>query len=77
MSKFSKKHHTSNKCFKSYIEKTPHFLQHTELTLKEFESAFSSLKIDKSPGYDDISSNIIHKCYEEIKQTFSTFSITQ
>ena len=25
------------------------------------------LKIDKSPGYDDISSNIIHKCYEEIK----------
>ena len=58
----------SNKCYKSYVQSTPSWLNSTELTYDEFETAFLSQKINKSPGYDGISSNIIQKCYSVINE---------
>ena len=58
----------SNKCYKSYVQSTPSSLNSTELTYDEFETAFLSQKINKSPGYDGISSNIIQKCYSVINE---------
>ncbi|XP_065665520.1 uncharacterized protein LOC136086946 [Hydra vulgaris] len=46
--------------FKTYLNSTNNnFLCDSELTLKEIKEAFSSLKINKSPGFDGIFSNIV------------------
>ena len=34
--------------------------------INEIKTAFTSLKANKSPGYDDISVNIVKKCFNEI-----------
>ena len=35
-------------------------------TINELKEAFFSLKTKKSPGYDDISSNVIKNCFSEL-----------
>ena len=65
----------SKNSFTSYIKSKPSYFEHTELTMKELDLAFSVLKTNKSPGYDDISSNVIRNCYENIKPVlFHIFS---
>ena len=36
------------------------------LTINEVKEAFFSLKINKSPGYDEISFNVIKNCFSEL-----------
>ena len=65
----------SKNSFTSYIKSKPSYLEHTKLTMKVLDLAFFVLKTNKSPGYDDISSNVIHNCYENIKPVlFHIFS---
>jgi len=46
--------------FNTYLNSAnKNLLCDSELTLKEIDEAFSSLKINKSPGFDGISSNIV------------------
>ena len=40
---------------------------HHDLTLKEFETAYKSLKRNKASGIDDINSNIVLDFFEELK----------
>ena len=37
-----------------------------KLSMNELKDAFFSLKINKSPGYDDISFNVIKKCFSSL-----------
>ena len=55
------------KPFASYLSKTQHYIQNTNLTFSELETAYFSVNKNKAPGYDDISSNVILNCYNEIK----------
>ena len=36
------------------------------LSIHELKDAFFSLKINKSPGHDDVSFNVIKKCFSEL-----------
>ena len=38
-------------------------MQSDPLTINELKDAFFSLKSNKSPGYDDISFDVIKKCF--------------
>ena len=38
------------------------------ITINELKEAFFSLKTCKSPGYDEISSNVIIKCFSELNE---------
>ena len=53
--------------FKSYINKPDSVMERKQLLMKELKDAFFSLKINKkkkkSPGYDDISFNVLEKCF--------------
>ena len=39
-----------------------------ELTVNKLKDAFFSLKLNKSPGYDDVSFNAIKKCLESLQK---------
>ena len=41
-------------------------LQNNNLSIEEFEKAFSSIKINKASGFDDISSNMVKMSYKEL-----------
>ena len=48
--------------FKYFVNKS-YFVKETKpLSMNELKDAFYSLKSNKSPGYDDISYNVIKKC---------------
>ena len=65
----------SKNSFRSYIKSKPSYLEHTGLTMKELDLEFFCIK--NYPGYDDINSNVIHNCYENIKPVlFHIFSIS-
>ena len=42
-------------------------MENSELTLKKLQEAFSSLKPNKSMGYDEISINVVKKIYDLIE----------
>ena len=50
-----------------YISPVDTHINHHDLTLKEFETAYKSLKRNKASGIDDINSNIVLDFYEELK----------
>ena len=54
---------TSNKSFNEYIEKHGTTQPEKVISVNEFKDAFFSLKINKSAGYDDISFNVVKKCF--------------
>ena len=56
-----------NKDFKSYLKENEILLSEYDVSEKELEDAFCSLKINKSPGFDDISSNVVKNAYHIIK----------
>ena len=49
--------------FASFIEKCNSTQAESTLTVNELKEAFFSLKINKSPGYDDISFNVVRNCF--------------
>ena len=54
------------KTFESYINKPDSIMKTKQLSINELEDAFFSLKINKSPVYDDISFNIVKKCFSSL-----------
>ena len=61
--------------FESYINKPGSIMETKQLLMNELKDAFFSLKINKSPGYDDISFNAFKKCFislcEPLKYLFN------
>ena len=45
---------SSEKHFSEYLKESNVTLEKTNFTIKEFEIAFQSIKINKAPGFDDI-----------------------
>ena len=56
----------SEKHFSNYINKSNNTLNETNLTEKEFQDAFQSIKTNKASGFDDISSNVIKLMYDQL-----------
>ena len=52
--------------FESYLVKTSAIKQHKSVSINELRDVFISLKLNKSPGYDEISFNIIKKCFSKL-----------
>ena len=50
----------------SYIKKVGTTMPIGSLTINEVKEAFFSLKINKSPWYDEISFNVFKKCFSEL-----------
>ena len=53
----------SSKTFGTYINKVNVIMQSRPLSINESKDTFYSLKIDKSSGDDEVSFNIIKKCF--------------
>ena len=53
--------------FENYLNYVNTSIESSEITAQELKNSFSSLKINKSSGYDDISSNVIKNIYEGIE----------
>ena len=47
--------------FKYFVNKSDFVMETKPLSMNELKDAFYSLKSNKSPGYDDISYNVIEK----------------
>ena len=45
-------------------------MQHKSVSINELRDAFFSFKCNKSPGYDEISFNIVKKCFSELCELF-------
>ena len=56
-----------SKTFDQYFSPVDTQINHHDLTLKEFETAYKSLKRNKASGIDDINSNIVTDSFEELK----------
>ena len=54
---------TSTKSFNEYIKKHGTTQPEKVISVNELKDAFFSLKINKSTGYDDISFNVVKKCF--------------
>ena len=54
--------------FQDYIIKSNFDFDNNELSFKEFDTAFKSLKRNKASGIDDINTNVVIDVYNEIKQ---------
>ena len=52
--------------FESYINKPDSIMNTKQLSMNELKDAFFSLKINKSPGYNDISLNVVKKCFSSL-----------
>ena len=61
--KLSSKIPKSSKTFKAYINKVNVIMESKPLLINELKDAFFSLKINKRSGIDDVSFNIIKKCF--------------
>ena len=49
--------------FEYFVNKSDFVMETKPLSMSELKDAFYSLKSNKSPGYDDISYNVIKKCF--------------
>ena len=56
-----------SKTFDQYFSPVDTQINQNDLTLKEFETAYKSLKRNKASGIDDINSNIVVVFFEELK----------
>ena len=50
------------------------YAQYEQLSLEEFKTELFSLKKNKTAAYDDMDSNVLLNCYDEIKNSFYIFS---
>ena len=58
----------STRSFESYLKYNNLTQEEYIISDEEFETAFFSIKSNKSPGYDDISSNVIKEIYNYIQK---------
>ena len=65
-SKLARKIPNASTTFESYINKPDSIMKTKQLSMNELKDAFFSLKINKSPGYDDISFNVAKKCFSSL-----------
>ena len=56
----------ASRLFESYINRVDTTMPTDSLTINEVKEAFFSLKINKSPGSDEISFNVIKNCFSEL-----------
>ena len=56
----------ASKTFETYINKPDFIMETKRLSMNELKDAFFSLKINQSPGYDDISFNVFKKCFSSL-----------
>ena len=56
----------SEKYFSEYMKQIKEIIPINDLTIKEYKNAFDSLKTNQACGFDDIDTNIIKSCYNEI-----------
>ena len=56
----------SENTFESNLVKTSATIQHRSVSINELRDAFFCLKLNKSPGYDKISFNVVKKCFSEL-----------
>ena len=61
--KFAKKIQASSLNFTSFMENYNNTQSESTLIVNELIETFFSLKINKSPGYDDISFNVVRNCF--------------
>ena len=52
--------------FEFFINKPDSAMETKQLSMNELKDAFFSLKIDKIPGYDDISFNVLKECFSSL-----------
>ena len=65
-SKLASKIPNASTTFESYTNK-PNFIMETkQLPMNELKDVFFSLKINKTPGYDNISFNAVKKCFSSL-----------
>ena len=66
---------TSSKDFKQFMNVSKTTLQEYTLQDEELEEVFNSLKSNKSPGFDDISSSVVNFCitgiFNSLKHIFN------
>ena len=65
--KLAKKVKKAKKKFSDYLKSSNTRLKYYPLTIKELDDAVKSIQKNKSPGYDEISSDIILDCYNELR----------
>ena len=65
-SKLASKIPHASTAFESYINKPDSIMKTKQLSVNELKDAFFSLKISKSPGYDDIGFNVVKKCFSSL-----------
>ena len=53
----------SRKCFHEYLKEYQTCQPENVISVNKLKDAFYSLKINKSPAYDDISFNVVKKCF--------------
>ena len=58
-----------SKMFDQYFSHVYTQINHHDLTLKEFETVYKSLKRNKASDIDDVNSNIVLDFFEELKTT--------
>ena len=64
---------TSSTNFDTYLNNMYNIFQpENALSINELRNVFYSLKTNTSPGYDDLSSNIIKQCFGTLKVFFQT-----
>ena len=56
----------ATKPFQSFLNETQTTMSSDALSVSELKEAFYSLKTNKSPGYDEVSFNIVGKCFGEL-----------
>ena len=52
--------------FETYLVKTSTSMQHKSVSINESRDTYFSLKLSKSPGYDEINSNVVKKCFSQL-----------
>ena len=52
--------------FESHTNKPDFAMETKQLSMNELKDAFFSLKINKSPGYDDINFNVLKECFSSL-----------
>ena len=57
---------TASRTFESFLNKIDITMPADSGTINEFKEGFFSLKTNKNPGYDEISSNVILNCFSEL-----------
>ena len=58
----------SSNSFTSFLNQTHSIMEKNSLSINDLKEAFFSFKTNKSPGYDDISFNVVKKCFGEINE---------